>query len=193
MSIRFNPPFRLRPVFSSKIIAPNLEPAVFGTNSGSINEPLMGGSFFCGERMTVEFRVCSIRIDPLLRLRPVFISKIIAPNRGSLVLGRTNSGSANEPLMGGSLFLWVTDDGDFRVCSIRIDPLFACAPFLAPKWIRWLGCVARARGAPAEWGASPLRRLAKPMRLPPKFPRMEFYIYPNKMPTHFILPESLIL
>ena len=36
-------------------------------------------------------------------------------------------------------------------------------------------------------------RLAKPMRLPPKFPHMEFCIYPNKMPTHFILPESLIL
>ena len=49
-SIRFNPLFRLRPVFNSKIIAPNLEPLVFGTNSGSVNEPLMGGSFFCGER-----------------------------------------------------------------------------------------------------------------------------------------------
>ena len=48
--IRINPPFRLRHVFSSKIIAPNLEPLVFGTNSGSADEPLMGGSFFCGER-----------------------------------------------------------------------------------------------------------------------------------------------
>ncbi|PWL65363.1 MAG: hypothetical protein DBY30_06510, partial [Verrucomicrobia bacterium] len=36
-------------------------------------------------------------------------------------------------------------------------------------------------------------RLAKPMRLPPKFPHMEFCIYPNKMLSHFILPESLIL
>ena len=36
-------------------------------------------------------------------------------------------------------------------------------------------------------------RLAKPMRLPPKFPHMEFCIYPNKMLAHFILPESLIL
>ncbi len=36
-------------------------------------------------------------------------------------------------------------------------------------------------------------RLAKPMRLPPKFPHMEFCIYPNKMPTRFILPENFIL
>ena len=48
--IRFNPPFRLHPVFSSKIIAPNRIPLVFRTNFGSVNEPLMGGSFFCGER-----------------------------------------------------------------------------------------------------------------------------------------------
>ena len=41
---------------------------------------------------------------PFVRLRPVFISKIIAPNRGSLGLGRTNSESADEPLMGGSFF-----------------------------------------------------------------------------------------
>ena len=39
-----------RPRSSSKSIAPNRELGVFGTNSGSINEPLMGGSFFCGER-----------------------------------------------------------------------------------------------------------------------------------------------
>ena len=55
MPIRINSPFRLRPVFSSKIIAPNREPAVFGTNSGSADEPLMGGSFFCGERITATF------------------------------------------------------------------------------------------------------------------------------------------
>ena len=39
-----------RPRSSSKSIAPNREPLVFGTNSESINEPLMGDSFFCGER-----------------------------------------------------------------------------------------------------------------------------------------------
>ena len=39
-----------RPRSSSKIIAPNRIPLVFRTNSGSVNEPLMGGSFFCGER-----------------------------------------------------------------------------------------------------------------------------------------------
>ena len=27
---------------------------------------------------------------------------------------------------------------------------------LHPKWIRWLGCAGRARGAPAAEGASPL-------------------------------------
>ena len=35
---------------SSKSIAPNREPLVFGTNSGSINEPPIRCSFFCEER-----------------------------------------------------------------------------------------------------------------------------------------------
>ncbi len=39
-----------RPRSSSKSIAPNRESLVFGTNSGSADEPLMRGSFFCGER-----------------------------------------------------------------------------------------------------------------------------------------------
>ena len=39
-----------RPRSSSKSIAPNREPLVFGMNSGSTDEPLMRGSFFCGER-----------------------------------------------------------------------------------------------------------------------------------------------
>ena len=167
-------------------------PWFFGTNSRSINEPLMGGSFFCWITDNGDFRVCSIRFDPLFRLRPVFSSKIIAPNREPLVFG-TNSGSINEPLMGGSFFCGERMTATLAYVQYASTLCFACAPFLAPKWIRWLGCVARARGAPAVWGANPLRRLAKPMRLPPKFPHMEFYIYPNKMPTHFILPEILIL
>ena len=55
-------------------------------------------------------------------------------------------------------------------------------------WLRWAGA-----GRACRRGGKPPWRLAKPMRLPPKFPHMEFCIYPNKMPTHFILPESLIL
>ncbi len=57
--------------------------------------------------------------------------------------------------------------------------------------LAWLRCGGRGRacrrGGQAPW------RLAKPMRLPPKFPHMEFCIYPNKMPTRFILPENFIL
>ena len=43
-----------RPRSSSKSIAPNREPLVFGTNSGSINEPLIGGSFFVGNGEGIE-------------------------------------------------------------------------------------------------------------------------------------------
>ena len=39
-----------RPRSSSKSIAPNRESLVFRMNSGSTDEPLMRGSFFCGER-----------------------------------------------------------------------------------------------------------------------------------------------
>ena len=39
-----------RPRSSSKSITPNREPLVFGTNSESISEPSMGGSFCVGER-----------------------------------------------------------------------------------------------------------------------------------------------
>ena len=38
-------------------------------------------------------------------------------------------------------------------------PFNGCGPAALaphPKWIRWLGCAARARGAPAAEGASPL-------------------------------------
>ena len=38
--------------------------------------------------------------------------------------------------------------------SMEAVPPPALAPH--PKWIRWLGCAARARGAPAAEGASPL-------------------------------------
>ena len=44
-----------------------------------------------------------------------------------------------------------------------------------------------------EGNGKGIEALAKPMRLPPKFPHMGFCIYPNKMLSHFILPESLIL
>ena len=55
MGVRGASPFNgsgtaARPRSSSKIIAPNRVPLVFGTNSGSINEPPIRCSFFCGER-----------------------------------------------------------------------------------------------------------------------------------------------
>ncbi|PWL63826.1 MAG: hypothetical protein DBY30_10110 [Verrucomicrobia bacterium] len=80
-----------------------------------------------------------------------------------------------------------------RVCLIRHAPLAAS---LYSLFIQngFAGLVAlRGRGARLPQRGQAPWRLAKPMRLPPKFPHMEFCIYPNKMPTHFILPESLIL
>ncbi len=108
-----------RPRSSSKSIAPNREPLVFGTNSGSINEPLIGGSFFVGNGEGIEALAKPIFVrgaSPFngsgtaapfngsgTAARPRSSSKSIAPNRVPLVFG-TNSGSINEPPIRCSFF-----------------------------------------------------------------------------------------
>ena len=103
MPIRFNPPFRLRPVFSSKIIAPNRIPTGFGTNSESANEPLMGDSFFCGITDNGDFRVCQYASTRRFACAPFLAPKSLRQIGYPWFFG-TNSESANEPLMGGSFF-----------------------------------------------------------------------------------------
>ncbi len=88
-----------RPRSSSKSIAPNREPLVFGTNSGSINEPLIGGSFFVGNGEGIEALAKPIFVrgaSPFngsgtaapfngsgTAARPRSSSKSITPNRGT--------------------------------------------------------------------------------------------------------------
>ena len=87
-SIRFDPLFRLRPVFISKIIAPNREPAVFGTNSGSVNEPLMGGSFFVGDGEGIEALA-----------KPIFV-RGVSPFNGSGTAAPFNGSGTAAPFNG---------------------------------------------------------------------------------------------
>ena len=97
---------------SSKIITPNREPLVFSERTPEACTNLSCGRFvLCGEQTTVDSRVCRIRFDPLFRLRHVFSSKIIAPNREPRGFFRTNSGSVCEPLMWEVRFVWGTDNG----------------------------------------------------------------------------------
>lgn len=76
-----------RPVPPSLFIqnhcAKSENPWFFKTNSGNVNEPLMWEVRFLSETDNGDFRVCLIRFNPPFRLRPVFSSKIIAPNRRS--------------------------------------------------------------------------------------------------------------
>ena len=100
MSIRFDPLFRLRHVFSSKMdslawlryaqsalfsplrgkmlthfILP--ESLGFSERTPEAYANLSCGRFvLCEERITVDSRVCRIRFDPLFRLRHVFSSKM---------------------------------------------------------------------------------------------------------------------
>ena len=79
---------RLRPVFISKIIAPNLEPLVFGTNSGSVSEPLMGGSFFVGDGEGIEALA-----------KPIFV-RGVSPFNGSGPAAPFNGSGAVAPFNG---------------------------------------------------------------------------------------------
>ena len=112
--IRFDPPFRLRPIFSSKSIAPNREPAVFSERTPGVYTNLSCWRF-------VFYSITDNEIDSLL-----------SPLRG------TPTAYLNAPL---ACFL--------AYVKYASTLCFACAPFLAPKWIRSLGCATRARGAPA--------------------------------------------
>ena len=104
MSIRFDPLFRLRPVFSSKIIAPNREHAVFSERAPEVYTNLSCGRFvFYWERITA-------------------IDSLLSPLRGNAC------GVSKRAFV---LFS--------RVCQIRSTRRFACTPFLAPKALRQIG------------------------------------------------------
>ena len=70
---------------SFKIIAPNRGALVFRNGLRKRVRTSHGRFVLCWERITVDSRICQIRFDPLFRLRPVFNSKIITPNREPLV------------------------------------------------------------------------------------------------------------
>ena len=136
MSIRFDPPFRLRHVFSSKIIAPNREPLVFSERTPEAYANLSCGRFvLCGERITVDSRVCRIRFDPLFRLRHVFSSKSIAPNREPAVFQNELRKRVRTSLVGGSFFV-----GNGEGIEELAEPIFVRAqPFYgsAPRTLQW--------------------------------------------------------
>ena len=126
--------FACAPFLAPKSLRQIGNPWFSGTNSGGVYEPLMLEVRFLSGADNGDSRVCQIRFDPPFRLRPVFSSKIIAPNREPLVFRNELRRRIR------------TSHGRFVFCRERItaiDSLF-----------------------------SPLR---------------------GKMPTHFILPESLIL
>ena len=136
-------------------------------------------------------------------------SKIIAPNRVPLVFRNELRKCVRTSHVGGSFFCGERG-GDRSIGEANLrkgrQPLQwkrHCRPLQWKRYRRppslfiqngFARLVAlRGRGARLPQRGQAPWRLAKPMRLPPKFPHMEFCIYPNKMPTHFILPESLIL
>ena len=84
-----------RPRSSSKSIAPNRVPLVFRTNSGSINEPLMGGSFFAGNGEGIEALAKPIFVRGA---SPFYGSGPAAPFNGSGPAAPFNgSGTAARP------------------------------------------------------------------------------------------------
>ena len=104
MSIRFNPPFRLRHVFSTKSIAPNREHAVFSERTPEVYTNLSCWRFvFYWERITA-------------------IDSLLSPLRG-------NACGVSKRAFG--LFSCV--------CQIASTLCFACVPFLAPKSLRQIG------------------------------------------------------
>ena len=146
MSIRFDPLFRLHPVFSTKSIAPNREPLVFQNELRKcIQTSLMGGSFFLfdnGKRLTFAY---VNRFDPLFRLRPVFSTKIIAPNLEPLVFQNELRKCIRTSLMGGSFFVG-RGEGDRSIGEANLRK--GRSPFNG-----WHApCLA---GAPCAWSSRP--------------------------------------
>ena len=158
MSIRFNPPFRLRHVFSTKSIAPNREHAVFSertpevytnlscwrfvfyweriTAIDSLLSPLRGNACGVSKRAFGLFsRVCRIRFDPPFRLRPIFSSKSIAPNREPAVFSERTPGVYTNLSCWRFVFYSITDNGDSRVCQIRFNPPFRLRHVFSSKSI----------------------------------------------------------
>lgn len=75
----------------------------FGTNSGSVNEPLMWEVRFLSETDNGDFRVCQYASIRRFACAPFLAPKSLRQIGYPWFFG-TNSGSANEPLMGGSFF-----------------------------------------------------------------------------------------
>ena len=157
-------PCRPRP--ASKIITPNREPWFFGTDSGSVYEPLMGGSFCVGNGEGIEVLAKPIFIRGVSPFngsgtaapfngrhasRPLH-PKSLRQIGGAGVFG-TDSGSVYEPLMGGSFCV-----GNGEGIEVLAKPIFirgvspfngsgTAAPFngrhasrpLHPKSLRQIG------------------------------------------------------
>ena len=99
-----------RPVPPSLFIqnhcAKSENPWFFKTNSGNVNEPLMWEVRFLSETDNGDFRVCQYA-----SIRRFACATFLAPKslrqigKAGFVFWGTNSGSTNEPLMGGSFFV----------------------------------------------------------------------------------------
>ncbi len=135
-SIRFNPLFRLRPVFSSKIIAPNLEPAVFGTNSGSASEPLMGGSFFAGNGEGIEALAKPIFVRGVSPFygsgpaAPFYGSGTASPFNGSGPAALFNGSGAVAPFYGSGAAALFNGSGAAALSMEAAQPLGAPCAYL---------------------------------------------------------------
>ena len=173
----------MRPVFSSKIIAPNRGSLGLGERTPEVLTNLSWEVRFLWGTDDGDSRVCSIRFNPLFRLRPVFISKIIAPNREPLVFG-TNSGSADEPLMGGSFFV-----GDGEGIEALAKPIFVrgVSPFYgsgpaAPFNGSGTAAPFNGRGAVALFNGSGAVPSSMEVALPPSL--MEVVLPPSQWNRH---------
>ena len=107
-------------LFIQNHCAKSENPWFFKTNSGNVNEPLLWEVRFLSETDNGDFRVCLIRFNPPFRLRPVFSSKIIAPNRGSWGLGERTPEVLTNLSCGRFVFYWGIEEG----IEVLAKPIF---------------------------------------------------------------------
>ena len=145
----------------------------------------------CVREAAKTARVCRIRHAPLAAsLYSLFIQKHCAKS-GTFGFFKTNSEIVGIALLrsngrkGRQPLQWKWHCRPLQWKRHRRPPsLFIQNGFAGLVALGGRGARLPQRGQ-APW------RLAKPMRLPPKFPHMEFCIYPNKMPTHLSFPKAL--
>ena len=134
----------MRPVFSSKIIAPNREPAVFRNElRGRVRTSHGEVRFFVGkgQRLTLAYVEY---VSPLCFACAPFLAPKSLRQIGNLWFFGTNSGSVCEPLMGGVLCGERSGDRSIGEANLRKgrQPLLwkrHCRPLqwpahLAPGW-----------------------------------------------------------